>query len=178
MTKQDVINKIKEYIIPKDYLVSIDKDLYSYVKYNLEVPEEHNKYEILGVLRFLDFLKREDLEFRIKEVKRFYVFYKSLKFESPKGMRHFELTPVQKFQVANILGFYIKGTEYRLCRDALLFVPRKFAKSTMTSSFAIYALLFRCSRFTKLYCIYIIQSITNYVFHHKTYFTRTRPKIK
>lgn len=173
MTKRDVINKIKEYTIPKDYLISVDRDLYNYVKYNLEIPEEHNKYEILGVLRFLDFLKREDLEFRIKEVKKFYVFYKSLKFESPKGMKNFELTPVQKFQVANILGFYVKGTEYRLCRDALLFVPRKFAKSTMTSSFAIYALLFRFTRFSKLYCFNIIQSITNYVLNYKAHVART-----
>lgn len=142
MTKNDVIEKIKSYDIPTDFLNSIDGDLCNYVSDNLINTDDHNKYEILGVLRFLDFLKRDDLDFRIKEVKKFYAFYHSLKFESPKGMQHFELTPPQKFQTANIFGFYKKGTDYRLTRDALLFVPRKYAKTTLCSSFAIYDLLF------------------------------------
>lgn len=142
MTKNDVIEKIKSYDIPTDFLNSIDGDLCNYVSANLTNTDDHNKYEILGVLRFLDFLKRDDLDFRIKEIKKFYAFYHSLKFESPKGMQHFELTPPQKFQTANIFGFYKKGTDYRLTRDALLFVPRKYAKTTLCSSFAIYDLLF------------------------------------
>lgn len=142
MTKKEVIDKAKSYEIPKDFLLSVDKDLLDYVSDNLTNFDVHNKYEILGVLRFLDFLKRDDLEFRVKEVKKFFAFYKSLKFESPKGMQHFELTKPQKFQCANIYGFYRKGTDYRLTRDALLFVARKYAKTTLCSSFAIYDLLF------------------------------------
>lgn len=43
---------------------------------------------------------------------------------------------------SNILGFYKKESGYRLCREALLFVPRKFSKTTSVASLAIYDTLF------------------------------------
>lgn len=142
MTKNEVIEKIKYYTVPEEVLNAIDSRLHIYLKEVLDNPTQHNKYEILAVFRFLDFLLREDLEFKSKEVKKFVKFYECLKFPSNKGMQSFKLTPIQVFQFANILGFYKKGGEYRLCRDALLFVPRKFSKTTSVASLAIYDLLF------------------------------------
>lgn len=141
MTKDEVIEKIQYYTVDEDYLNTIDSRLHSYIKEVLDNPTQHNKYEILAVFRFLDFLQREDLEFKSKEVKKFIKFYECLKFPSDKGMQSFKLTPIQVFQFSNILGFYkMDGT--RLCRDALLFVPRKYSKTTSVASLAIYDLLF------------------------------------
>lgn len=142
MTKDEVIEKIKLYEIPTEQLIKIDSRLHIYVDEVLNNPTHHNKYEILAVFRFLDFLKRDDLIFNIKKVKKFIVFYEHLKFPSNNGMESFALTPVQVFQFANILGFYKKESGYRLTREALLFVPRKFSKTTSVASLAIYNCLF------------------------------------
>ena len=53
----------------------------------------------------------------------------------------FRLTPVQIFQFANIYGLCKKDGR-RLVRDALLYVPRKFSKTTSVAACAIYDLLF------------------------------------
>lgn len=142
MKKNDVIERIASYIIPTQQLNKIDTRLTDYITEVLSNPNDHNKYEILGVFRFLDFLNREDLEFRTKEVKKFFTFYECLKFPSNKGMESFKLTPIQCFQFASILGFYKKESGYRLCREALLFVVRKFSKTTSVASLAIYDMLF------------------------------------
>ena len=142
MNKNEVIDKIKTYTIPTDRLNEIDSRLHIYINEVLSNPHKHNKYEILAVFRFLDFFKRDDLIFKNKEVKKFIKFYEILKFPSNKGMQSFKLTPIQVFQFANILGFYKKDTDYRLCREALLFVVRKFSKTTSVASLAIYDLLF------------------------------------
>ena len=74
-------------------------------------------------------------------MKKFIVFYESLKFSGLKGRTCYRLTPIQVFQFASILGFWRTGRK-RLCREALLFVPRKYSKTTSVASLAIYDLLF------------------------------------
>lgn len=64
-------------------------------------------------------------------------------FSRPRGMSRYKMTPVQTFQVAGIFGFYYrKDPNKRVCREALLFVPRKYSKTTFVASIAIYDLLF------------------------------------
>lgn len=142
MTKNEVIERIKDYEIPTELLDNIDSRITQYVIDNLTNYDEHNKYEILAVLRFLDFLQREDLVLKKNEVKKFFTFYETLKFPSNKGMQSFKLTPNQCFIFANILGFYYKESGYRVCRDALLFCPRKWSKTTSVASLAIFDCLF------------------------------------
>lgn len=142
MTKDEVIERIKDYEIPTELLDNIDSRITQYVIDNLTNYDEHNKYEILAVLRFLDFLQREDLVLKKNEVKKFFTFYETLKFPSNKGMQSFQLTPNQCFIFANILGFYYKESGYRVCRDALLFCPRKWSKTTSVASLAIFDCLF------------------------------------
>lgn len=97
-------------------------------------------------------------------MKVFVALYESLKFSGINGRRSYKLTPVQYFQFASILGFYRwedigsvedmterkKGTKVvngrvmelrRLVREAILFVPRKFSKTTSTASLAVNDLL-------------------------------------
>ena len=85
MTKDEVIEKIKLYEIPTEQLIKIDSRLHIYVDEVLNNPNHHNKYEILAVFRFLDFLKRDDLIFNIKEIKKFIVFYEHLNSQAIRG---------------------------------------------------------------------------------------------
>lgn len=116
-----------------------DHRLITYVNEVISHPDGHNLYEQLSLLRFFRLL--DTYIFKPKEVKRFIIFYESLKFSGINGRTRYKLTPIQVFQFASILGFY-KTDEKRLCRDALLFVPRKYSKTTSVASLAIYDLLF------------------------------------
>ena len=142
MKKEEVISKIPEYYdtLPSKSKItdSVDPRLTVYIYAVLENPDLHGKYEILSVFRFLDFLDRYEL--KKKRVRKYIAFYESLSFPAAKGMQSFQLTPVQVFQFTNILGFY--NGDKRICREALLFVPRKFSKTTSVGSLAIYDLLF------------------------------------
>ena len=116
-----------------------DKRLRKYIEFVQDNPEEHNLYEILAAVRFFHHL--EKYEFRSIKVKKFIALYESLIFNGMKGKTRYKLTPIQVFQFANILGFY-RTQEKRLCRTALLFVPRKFSKTTSVATLAIDELLF------------------------------------
>ena len=114
-------------------LTAIDYRLEVYARGLIMSPEKHNLWELLALRRFFEFLKI--YEFRINEVQNYIVFYESLKFDGLHGRTRYKMTPVQVFQFANIMGFYTEDGK-RLIRDVLLFVPRKFAKTTSVTSFA------------------------------------------
>lgn len=137
--KKKVSQDLKEIDVLSYNLRKTDKRLDIYVLEVINNPEGHNLYEQLSVKRFFHFLDKYD--FRSVEVKKFVVFYERLKFQGTKGLTYYKLTPVQVFQFTNIFGFY-KADGKRLTRDALLFVPRKFSKTTSVASIAIYDLLF------------------------------------
>lgn len=141
--KQSVVNAIPKYLLKLDedteYLDSIDSRLTTYITNVLKTPDSHGKFEILGVFRFLSFVDKYD--FAVSKFKKFVRFYELLQFPSENGQMSFKLTPVQVFQFAAILGF-VKSNGYRLCRDALLYVPRKFSKTTSVAALAIWDLLF------------------------------------
>lgn len=120
-------------------LKDTDERLNTYVLAVINNPEAHNLYEQLSVKRFFHFLDKYD--FRPIKVKRFIVFYEKLKFTGAKGLTRYKLTPVQIFQFANIYGFY-KWNGKRLIRDALLFVPRKFSKTTSVAAISLEDLFF------------------------------------
>ena len=116
-TKAAVVKCIPKYLDKfqddVDYLDDIDSRLNIYINRVLNSPNEHGKYEILAVFRFLDFVDK--YAFNVSKFKKFVKFYENLRFPSERGQMSFKLTPVQVFQFANILGF-IKGNGYRLWR--------------------------------------------------------------
>jgi len=120
-------------------LEDTDKRLRTYVSSIASDTDSHNLYEILGVLRFFSMLDRH--EWKPKRVTKFFKFYEALKFNGLNGRRHYKLTPVQCFQFANIFGF-VDNDGLRLIRDAYIFVPRKFSKTTSAASLAVYDMLF------------------------------------
>ena len=141
--KTAVIKCIPEYLAKFkediDYLNDIDCRLNTYIENVLNTPDAHNKYEILGVFRFLDFIDK--YSFNVTKFKKFIRFYELLPFPSQTGQKGFKLTPIQVFQFANIYGF-VKENGYRVCRNALLYVPRKFSKTTSVAACAIWDLMF------------------------------------
>lgn len=120
-------------------LDEIDSRLSEYA-YELRCnPKGHNLFELLGLLRFFRFL--DSYEFHTGVVRSFIALYEFLKFAGKGGRQRYKLTPVQVFQFANILGFYADATRRRV-RDALIFVPRKFSKTTEVATLAIWDMLF------------------------------------
>lgn len=137
--KLQAAQKLKRLDVKSYHLEKTDDRLNIYAGSVIDNPDGHNLYELLALLRFFRFL--DTYIFKPKEVRKYIVFYESLKFSGVKGRTKYKLTPIQVFQFANILGFY-ETPKKRLCRNALLFVPRKFSKTTSVASLAIYDLLF------------------------------------
>ncbi|MCD8210941.1 MAG: terminase large subunit, partial [Prevotella sp.] len=76
-----------------------------------------------GVHKFLNFCESE------------------VRFNNSFGRTPCRFSPVQVFQFANIFGL-VKENGNRLIRDAYIFVPRKFGKTTSMASLAVYDLLY------------------------------------
>lgn len=162
--KQQRVDELLAIEIERYQLDTIDMRLWSYISQVRNEPEKHNLYEILAISKFLRLM--DTYVFRPSKVKKFTKLYESLKFSGMDGRRCYKLTPIQYFQFASILGFYkwedvgkaegmpdeekktkkiMDGRRYelrRLVREAILFVPRKFSKTTSTASLAVNEMLF------------------------------------
>lgn len=162
--KEEVARELAGMDLESYGLDTIDGRLLRYVSGVVECPDGHNLYELLAVRKFLRLMRL--YVFRASKVKKFVRLYESLKFSGVDGRRCYKLTPVQYFQFASMLGFYRwedvgsaegerdtdgktrkveDGRRYelrRLVREAILFVPRKFSKTTSTASLAVNEFLF------------------------------------
>lgn len=139
--KAETAVKLKSSKPPYKEFDKADKRLSAYIRGCIKNTDGHNLYDLLAVLRFIDFYDR--YLFRAEEVKKFIVFYEALKFPTQRGMGRYKMTDVQVFQTAGIFGYWYKDNpKKRVCREALLFVPRKFSKTTYVASIAIYDFLF------------------------------------
>lgn len=122
-----------------DYVFATDERIEKYVYGCIDHPDDHNLYELLGIKRFFHLLDKYD--WREKRIKKFFRFYETLRFSGTTGRRRYKLTPIQAFQFACIYGLARKDGR-RLVRDAYLFVPRKFSKTTAAAAMAVYDMLF------------------------------------
>lgn len=101
--KFQAAEKLKRLDVKSYHLKKTDDRLNIYARSVIDNPDGHNLYELLALLRFFRFL--DTYIFRPKEVRKYIVFYESLKFSGVKGRTKYKLTPIQVFQFANILGF-------------------------------------------------------------------------
>jgi len=163
--KQAAADRLAAIDVGKYGLERIDGRLLDYVSEVRANPDGHNLYEVLAVIKFFRLMDR--YVFRPSKIQKFAKMFESLKFSGLDGRRCYSLTPIQFFQFASILGFYRweragdaapgekdsqsqtrkveSGSVYelrRLVRDAILFVPRKFSKTTSTASLAVNELFF------------------------------------
>lgn len=137
-TKAEVSAWLARADVPRYGLAAVDPRLEAYVREVAANPRGHNLWEQLAVRRFLGLVDKYGL--RANEVRRFYTLYEHLHFPGTRGLRCYALTPVQCFQFASIYGFY-EGA-HRVVREAVLYVPRKFSKTTSTAAIAVDDLLY------------------------------------
>lgn len=136
--KKDVTAQLAAVPIADYRLCEVDARLEQYVTEVAQHPDAHNLYEQLAVMRF--FRMADKYGINATEVQRFFALYENLHFPGKTGLRKYALTPVQTFQFANIYGFW--SGDRRVVREAILFVPRKFSKTTSSASLAIDDLLY------------------------------------
>lgn len=92
-----------------------------------EGPDLHNLYEVLAGRRFLELA--HIYEWKPEPVQKFIKLFETLKLSGLNGRQSYKLTPIQTFQFAHIYGFH-KPDGRRLVRQVILFMPRKFSKTT------------------------------------------------
>lgn len=136
--KIDVSVQLAEVPIADYRLCEVDARLELYVTEVANNPSAHNLYEQLAVMRF--FRMADKYGINATEVQRFFTLYENLHFPGKTGLQKYALTPVQTFQFASIYGFW--NGDRRVVREAILFVPRKFSKTTSSASLAIDDLLY------------------------------------
>ncbi len=119
-------------------LGEVDPRIEQYIASVASAPEGHNVFEQLAARRFLLMCRRYGLN--ASAVWHIFTLYESLYFPGKGGMQRYKLTPVQCFQFASIYGFWKDGR--RVVREAVLYVPRKFSKTTSSAAFVVDDLLF------------------------------------
>ena len=135
--KTEVSEELAELDIDSYNLSAIDGRLTEYARSVAGDPSAHNVWEQLALRRFFRLADRYGLD-RVA-IQRFFTFYEGLYFPGKSGYQRYRLTPVQCFQFASVYGFW-NGTK-RVVRECVLYVPRKFSKTTGTASFALYDLI-------------------------------------
>ena len=136
--KREVTEYLQGVDVGKFHLALVDKRLEDYVRTVIDNPSMHNLWEQLAVKRFFEMCRRYGIN--VCAVYEFVTLYENLYFPYKRGKSKFKLTPVQYFQYTNIFGFWNNGK--RVVREAILFVPRKFSKTTSTAAISIWDVLF------------------------------------
>lgn len=136
--KEDVTGLLAGTDINRYRLTEVDSRLDGYVREVASNPDGHNLYEQLAVARFFRLCDKYGIN--ATEVWQFFDLYESLYFPGKAGQQRYKLTPVQAFQFASIFAFW--HDDKRVVREVVLYVPRKFSKTTSTASLAIYDLLY------------------------------------
>ena len=127
--KADVTALLASTRIERYRLTDVDSRLDAYVREVAGNPDGHNLYEQLAVARFFKLCDRYGIN--VTEVWQFAEFYESLYFPGKSGQQRYKLTPVQYFQFASIFAFW-QGDK-RVVREVVLYVHRKFSKTTSTA---------------------------------------------
>jgi len=136
--KADVTDLLARTDISRYRLAEVDSRLDAYVREVAGNPDGHNLYEQLAVAQFFKLCDKYGIN--VTEVWQFADLYESLYFPGKTGQQRYKLTPVQYFQFASIFAFW-QGDK-RVVREVVLYVPRKFSKTTSTAPLAIYDLLY------------------------------------
>lgn len=91
--------------------------------------------------RFIEDEKRDDLVMKAKKATAVCLFVERLRHIKGKWAgKRIILEPWQVFILVNVFGWYYRGTNKRRFRNIYLEVPRKNAKSTLTSGVGLFTL--------------------------------------
>ena len=97
---------------------------------------------VLACKRFLNDLNNPTYYYDHKDVECFNLFCQNLKhFTGKFAGQSFELSPYQKFFIANILGLKCKETGLRKYRNVYLQIGRKNGKTSLIAALSLYFLV-------------------------------------
>lgn len=120
----------------------LDKPYYKYAKDVVEGKIVAGHYIKMACQRFLDDLNNSKWDFREEKVERCLKFISTLKhFKGKSSGKNFILEPWQQTIVANILGFYWKGTNNRRFTSSYIEVSRKNGKSALAAALCLFFLI-------------------------------------
>ena len=116
---------------------------------------------VMACQRFLDDLKRDDLEFRPRDpnavcsiIEGFFVHQQGEDMHGePLLGKPFILQPWQVFAIINMLGFYYTGTDERRFKEAFIFVPRKNGKTSWIGALAFAVSILQRKSGSKVYIV-------------------------
>jgi phage terminase large subunit-like protein len=92
-----------------------------------------------AVLRFLDMLEDERLEFKTQKVERVIAFFSILRhFKGKHSGKPFLLEDWQMFIIAAIYGFYYTGTNERVVTSVYIEMARKQGKTAFAAGLCLY----------------------------------------
>lgn len=120
-------------------LFNADPRIVQYCEAVISEPHAHNLFELLGLKRFLSFFGK--YTFSPGMVKKQIYILEFFKYPGTSGIETITLSPIQAYAIAGIFGFW-KTSEKRLVENVLLFVPRKFGKTTIISGISASELIF------------------------------------
>lgn len=132
--------------------------------------------------RFLDDLKRDDLELRTKDadfvigiVERLMVHKQGEALDgTPLMNTPLILQPWQVFIVYNLVGFFIKATHERRYKEAFIFIPRKNGKTLFIAALAFGLALLERKSGAKIYIVAASQKQACEAFNDILYTLRYR----
>ena len=123
----------------RNALFKADPRIITYCEALINEPHAHNLFELLGLKRFLSFFGK--YIFDPIKVKQQIFIIESFKYPGTNGNENIKLSPIQAYAMAGIFGFW-KSSIKRLTENVLLFVPRKFGKTTIMSGVSASELIF------------------------------------
>ena len=141
--KEEVSEALTRLPIADYNLDAVDTRLVEYTTNVAKHPDAHNLYEQLSVRRFFTLADKYGLN--VTEIQKFITCYENLYFPGKTGQQQYKLTPVQTFQFASIYGFWQEdenGVLRRVVREACLYVPRKYSKTTSSAAPIVYDVLY------------------------------------
>ena len=120
-------------------LFNADPRIVTYCETIINEPHAHNLFELLGLKRFLSFFCK--YRFEPLKVKQQIYIIEAFRYPGANGIESITLSPIQTYAMAGIYGFWKSPTK-RLVENVLLFVPRKFGKTTIMSGVSASELIF------------------------------------
>lgn len=120
-------------------LFNADPRILTYCEAVINEPHAHNLFELLGLKRFLSFFGK--YSFEPLKVKQQIFIIESFRYPGANGTESITLSPIQAYAISGIFGFW-KSLTKRVAENVLLFVPRKFGKTTIMSGISASELIF------------------------------------
>lgn len=116
---------------------------------------------VMACQRFLDDLKRDDIEMRKRDpnavcsiIEGFFVHQQGEDMHGePLLGKPFILQPWQIFVVMNLLGFYYKGTDERRYKEGFIMTPRKSGKTSFVGALAFAVSILQRKSGSKVYIV-------------------------